>query len=402
METLIKQAEDFVTQYLNDHLDANFVYLNLAHTQRVVKKTKELTEESDIADTEKQQLIIAAWFHDTGFTKTIEDHETESVMIASEFLKSNDISEDFIEAIRKLIMATRMAYEPKNELEGLIKDADCAHVSSKKYTDYASLLRKEWELTLGKKITKSEWLKENIQFLSKHTFYTTLALSKWQKRKGKNLANLLQSQNKVKEDTDKLKFKKAELQFKKEKRDLPDRGIETMFRVALKNHITLSDIADTKANILLSVNAIIISVALSNLLPKLDNPSNTYLIYPTLIFLTFTVICIVLSVLATRPNVTKGQFTKEDVANKKVNLLFFGNFHQMSLSEFEWAMEEMMQDKEYLYGSLTKDLYFLGLVLNRKYNLLRITYSVFMVGIVLSVLAFGISFSMSQTGMAVS
>jgi len=287
-------------------------------------------------------------------------------------------------------------------LEGLIRDADCAHVSSKKYTDYASLLRKEWELTLGKKITKSEWLKENIQFLSKHNFYTTLALSKWQKRKGKNLANLLQSQNKVKEDTDKLKFKKAELQFKKEKRDLPDRGIETMFRVALKNHITLSDIADTKANILLSVNAIIISVALSNLLPKLDNPSNTYLIYPTLIFLTFTVICIVLSVLATRPNVTKGQFTKEDVANKKVNLLFFGNFHQMSLSEFEWAMEEMMQDKEYLYGSLTKDLYFLGLVLNRKYNLLRITYSVFMVGIVLSVLAFGISFSMSQTGMAVS
>ena len=402
METLIKQAEDFVTQYLNDHLDANFVYHNLAHTQRVVKKTKELTEESDIADTEKQQLIIAAWFHDTGFTKTIEDHENESVMIASEFLKSNDISEDFIEAIRKLIMATRMAYEPKNELEGLIRDADCAHVSSKKYTDYASLLRKEWELTLGKKITKSEWLKENIQFLSKHNFYTTLALSKWQKRKGKNLANLLQSQNKVKEDTDKLKFKKAELQFKKEKRDLPDRGIETMFRVALKNHITLSDIADTKANILLSVNAIIISVALSNLLPKLDNPSNTYLIYPTLIFLTFTVICIVLSVLATRPNVTKGQFTKEDVANKKVNLLFFGNFHQMSLSEFEWAMEEMMQDKEYLYGSLTKDLYFLGLVLNRKYNLLRITYSVFMVGIVLSVLAFGISFSMSQTGMAVS
>jgi len=402
METLIKQAEDFVTQYLNDHLDANFVYHNLAHTQRVVNKTKELTEESDIADTEKQQLIIAAWFHDTGFTKTIEDHENESVMIASEFLKSNDISEDFIEAIRKLIMATRMAYEPKNELEGLIRDADCAHVSSKKYTDYASLLRKEWELTLGKKITKSEWLKENIQFLSKHNFYTTLALSKWQKRKGKNLANLLQSQNKVKEDTDKLKFKKAELQFKKEKRDLPDRGIETMFRVALKNHITLSDIADTKANILLSVNAIIISVALSNLLPKLDNPSNTYLIYPTLIFLTFTVICIVLSVLATRPNVTKGQFTKEDVSNKKVNLLFFGNFHQMSLSEFEWAMEEMMQDKEYLYGSLTKDLYFLGLVLNRKYNLLRITYSVFMVGIVLSVLAFGISFSMSQTGMAVS
>ena len=168
-----------------------------------------------------------------------------------------------------------------------------------------------------------------------------------------------------------------------------------MFRVALRNHMTLSDIADTKANILLSVNAIIISVALSNLLPKLDNPSNTYLIYPTLIFLVFTVASIVLSVLATRPNVTMGKFTKEDVANKKVNLLFFGNFHQMKLDEFEWAMNEMMKDKDYLYGSLTKDLYFLGLVLNRKYGLLRLTYTVFMVGIVISVLAFGISFYFS-------
>ena len=165
-----------------------------------------------------------------------------------------------------------------------------------------------------------------------------------------------------------------------------------MFRVALRNHITLSDIADTKANILLSVNAIIISVALSNLLPKLDNPSNTYLIYPTLIFLAFTVASIVLSVLATRPNVTKGEFTKEDVANKKVNLLFFGNFHQMKLDEFEWAMEEMMKDRDYLYSSLTKDLYFLGLVLNRKYSLLRTTYTVFMIGIIVSVAAFAISF----------
>ena len=222
-----------------------------------------------------------------------------------------------------------------------------------------------------------------------------MAAKKWEKRKGKNLANLLQNQNKIKENTEKLKQKKAELNFKKEKLDLPDRGIETMFRVALRNHITLSDIADTKANILLSVNAIIISLVLSNLVSKLDNPSNSYLIWPTAIFALSTVVSIILSVLATRPNVTGGKFTKEDVANKKVNLLFFGNFHKMKLEEFEWAMQEMMQDKDYLYGSLTKDLYFLGLVLNRKYNLLRLTYTVFAVGIVVSVVAFGIAFHFS-------
>ena len=394
MNTLISKAENFVTEYLNNNLDSSFVYHNIAHTQRVVNKVYELIEDEtlEITDTEKEQLIVAAWFHDTGFTKTIENHENESVKIVEGFLKSEKASNENIETISKIILATKMGYQPKTLLEGLIRDADCAHVSSKKYQDYSALLRKEWELTLNKKVSKAEWLSENIKFLTNHSFYSPLASSKWEKRKGKNLANLIQSQNKIKADTEKLKQKKAELQFKKEKLDLPDRGIETMFRVALRNHITLSDIADTKANILLSVNAIIISVALSNLLPKLDNPSNSYLIYPTLIFLAFTVASIVLSVLATRPNVTKGQFTKEDVANKKVNLLFFGNFHQMSLKDFEWAMGEMMQDKDYLYGSLTKDLYFLGLVLNRKYNLLRTTYTVFMIGIVVSVIAFAISF----------
>jgi hypothetical protein len=109
-----------------------------------------------------------------------------------------------------------------------------------------------------------------------------------------------------------------------------------MFRVTLRNHIDLSNIADTKANILLSVNAIILSLVLSNLVSKLDN--NAYLIWPTIIFVTFTVVSMILSVLATRPNVTSGKFTNEDVINKKVNLLFFGNFHKMEHKEFEWAM----------------------------------------------------------------
>lgn len=396
MEKVITAVEAYVIEYLNSHLDPKFVYHNLAHTQRVVAKLEELFEESNLTDDEKQELIIAAWFHDTGFTQTIEGHEVESAKIAASFLNEHGIEGSKIEAIKNIILATEMAHEPQNKLEGLIRDADSAHVSSKRYEDYASLLRKEWELTQGKKISKAAWLQQNIDFLTKHTFYSQVAMKKWQDRKGRNLAQLIQSQNKIKSRTEKLKQKKAELKFKKEKLDLPDRGIETMFRVALRNHITLSDIADTKANILLSVNAIIISVALSNLLPKLDNPSNTYLIYPTLIFLCFTVACIVLSVLATRPNVTKGEFTKEDVAKQKVNLLFFGNFHQMPLNEFEWAMKEMMQDKNYLYGSLTKDLYFLGLVLNRKYNLLRITYTVFMVGIVVSVIAFGLAFALSE------
>ena len=100
----------------------------------------------------------------------------------------------------------------------------------------------------------------------------------------------------------------------------------------------------------------------------------------------------VLSVLATRPNVTSGKFTKEDVEKRKVNLLFFGNFHQMELSEYEWALKELVKDKDYVYSSLTKDLYYLGIVLNKKYKILRITYNIFMLGMILSVISFIIAF----------
>ena len=175
------------------------------------------------------------------------------------------------------------------------------------------------------------------------------------------------------------------------KGELPDRGIQTLYRVTLQNHLKLSDIADTKANILLSVNAIIISMALANLLPKLDNPSNDYLIYPTFIFIVFSVVSMILSILATKPNVTSGQFTEEEVTSKKVNLLFFGNFHKMKLEQYEWAMAELIKDKDYIYSSLTKDLYFLGIVLERKYRILRWTYTIFMTGMVLSVIVFGIA-----------
>jgi hypothetical protein len=92
--------------------------------------------------------------------------------------------------------------------------------------------------------------------------------------------------------------------------------------------------------------------------------------------------------LATRPNLSKGRFLREDIKQKRTNLLFFGNFHSMSVEEYEWAMKEMMKDADYLYGSLIKDIYYLGSVLGRKYKFLRISYNIFMFGFVLSVLSF--------------
>jgi len=195
------------------------------------------------------------------------------VQIATEFLGSKNISEKRIQEIAALILATEMKYVPQNISEEIIKDADCAHLASKNFLDIISLLRKEWELSANKIYTHAEWIDLNITFLTqKHNFYSGFALRNWSKGKEKNLAKLLKNLKKLKNENKKFIQKKTALDLKKNKSEVPERGVETMFRVALRNHMTLSNIADTKANILLSVNAIIVSLALSNLLPKLDNP----------------------------------------------------------------------------------------------------------------------------------
>lgn len=393
MENIINEAEKYVTEALINELPQHFLYHNLAHTQRVVKRTKELIEGEGVEGMEANHLIIAAWFHDIGYKVDPNNHEKESAEIASKFLKNLEVNTDSIATISKLILATKMENSPENSYQKIIRDADCAHFANKDYEEIGELLRSELELTQNKQFNDSEWIEENIKFFTEHhRFYTNYALQNWQRGKDKNIGRLLKRQKKLTQDSKKLRQKEKEFKFKKEKAALPERGVETMFRVTLKNHIELSNIADTKANILLSVNAIIVSLVLSNLVSKLDNESNTYLIWPTVIFVLFTVASMILSVLATRPNVTSGEFTKEDVKNKKVNLIFFGNFHKMKLEDFEWAMGEMMQDREYLYSSMKKDLYFLGKVLNRKYKILRITYTVFMIGIIISVIAFAIAF----------
>ncbi len=389
MSGIVEKAEKFTLDLLTHQLDQNYLYHNLKHTQRVVKSARELVAAHDLNQEDTEAVLLTAWLHDTGYTKGNEAHEDKSAAIAKEFLSGEGFSKDKIQKVASLIKATERHYEPKDLLEKIIRDADASHFGKKSYMETCELLREELSLLGIAEYSNEEWLDANLMMLnSEHRFYTDFAKEQWQEGKDKNIGLIIKEQKAAKKIARKEKLK---AQFKS---DTPDRGVQTLFRVTLRNHLTLSDIADTKSNILLSVNAIILSVVLANLIPKLDNPTNFYLIWPTGIFLVFTVITMVLAVIATRPNVTRGKFTKEDVESKRVNLLFFGNFHQMKLDEYEWAIQELIKDKEYVYSSLTKDLYFLGLVLNRKYKILRWTYTMFIIGIIVSVFAFWLSFTL--------
>ena len=147
--------------------------------------------------------------------------------------------------------------------------------------------------------------------------------------------------------------------------------------------------ADSKANIMISINSIIMSVVLGSLMQKLD--SNDHLIIPTIILLSVNLGALIFAILSLRPNVSAGLFTREDIENQKTNLLFFGNFHKMKREDYHWGMNKLMENANFLYSNLIDDIYFLGVVLARKYKLLRTSYTIFMFGMVIVVIAFVIS-----------
>ncbi|MDH5035999.1 MULTISPECIES: Pycsar system effector family protein [Chryseobacterium] len=387
--SILQKAKNYVEILFKDKLSSVYFYHNFIHTAYTVNKAEEIMKNTPVSEEDQEKVLVALWFHDTGYIECALNHEERSVEVMKAFLHEQNYPENYIADVEKLILATKIHYEPQNLLEKIVKDADFSHFAGHDYSDISDALRKEWELTNVRCFSNEEWNAGNLDMLkNKHTFYTDYAKENWEPLKKKNIKKI---EKKLEKEEEKKENKKEVSEGKKEK-EKSDRSVDTLFRVTLNNHTRLSDIADSKANILLSVNAIIISVCLSVLVPKLDAPKNSHLILPSFILLLSSVLTIIFAILSTKPNVTKSTFTSEDIANRKVNLLFFGNFQQMLFDDYNNAMKDLIKDRDYIYDSMVKDLYYLGKVLNRKYKLLSITYKIFMAGIIISVLSFGAAF----------
>ncbi len=165
-----------------------------------------------------------------------------------------------------------------------------------------------------------------------------------------------------------------------------NRGIETMFRSAYRTQLTLTGLADNKANMMISINGIIISIIIASVAPKLD--SNPWLLVPTTLFLLGTLVSIIFAILAARPRVSSTNIDLQDLQHSKGNILFFGNFYKLDEHEFLQGMTSLIQDKTVLYESMIRDIYGLGAVLHKKFALLQVAYITFMIALILGVTSF--------------
>jgi predicted metal-dependent HD superfamily phosphohydrolase len=397
---LLKNVEDHVNLFFREHADPNLFFHNLSHTRNVVDNSKQIADHYQLDDRNFFIVSAAACFHDTGqLIKCGEGHEERSAELAQVYLSNTGVNEDDITAIKKCILATTMPQAPESLNEQIICDADLYNLGTDDFREQNKLLRKEMEAVNKVKMDGAAWRASSISILENHSYHTDYCRLLLNKTKAENLdwlknrqeEKLMKEQEAVAKaaiaSQDPLAVNVEDKKIAKpKKKDRPDKGIETMFRISSSNSIRMSVMADNKAHIMISVNSIIISVVLALIMKNLEENRN--LIIPTIILLLVNITTIIYSVIATRPKVAPGFFTPEQVENKSVNLLFFGSFYNMGYPEYDEGMKKLMADREFLYGSLIKDIYWQGKVLGRKYQLLRISYTIFLYGIIASVIAF--------------
>jgi len=396
---ILSKVKEFIGKTFREKGSSDAFYHNFTHTAEVAKVAEEIANAICIGEKEKEALLIAAWFHDIGHIETCEGHEDIGIEMATKFLKENNYSDEGIGKVVSLINATRMPRNPKNVLEEIICDADLHHLGTNDFEVRGELYRNEIEALKGCKIPEEEWLKNNLKFFTQHKFFTDYAKNRFDTQKNINYIKIekkLKKANKKMEEEKSSGFEETKKDKKKDKDKDAGRSIETMFRNTVRTHVDFSSMADTKANIMISVNTLVLTIIVSIMVRKLD--TNPHLIIPTAMLTITSLITLVYAILVTRPKVTRGIFTEEDIKEKKVNLLFFGNFHKMTLKDFTWGMKEMMKDKEFLYDNMIMDFYYLGQVLGQKYQKLRICYTFFMYGLIISVIAFAVAFIMYPGG----
>lgn len=396
---ILNKVKEYVGKTFQEESRDFIKYHNFAHTTEVVKVTGEIAEAMNVREDEKEMLLMAAWFHDLGYTKICKGHEDISIGLAKKFLTENNYPQEKINKVASLINATRMPRNPQNLLEEIICDADLYHLGTNSFDEKGELFKSELEMQMGCKFGPAEWIENNLKFFRHHKYYTSYAKDRFETQKNINYIKL---EKKLKKVNKKLKEESSSaIEEKKEKKKKDDdkgagRSIETMFRNTVRTHVDFSSMADTKANIMISVNTLVLTIIVSIMIRKLD--TNPHLIIPTAMLTLTCLTTLVYAILVTRPKVTSGMFTEEDINQKKVNLLFFGNFYNMSLKDFSWGMKEMMKDKDFLYENMIMDFYYLGQVLGNKYKKLRICYTIFMYGLIVSVIAFAIAFIANPGG----
>ncbi len=185
-----QKAEKFIVEKLKRELPKRLFYHSINHVEDVFQAAVVLAKLEGIKDEDFQLLKIAVLFHDSGFMVHAKEHEATGCNIVRENLPFFGYSQEQIERICGMIMATKIPQSPHNLLEEIICDADLDYLGRDDYDSISNNLFKE--INVNSKLDEDSWLKLQISFLETHHYYTASAIRMRKKMKEDKLMSLKQ------------------------------------------------------------------------------------------------------------------------------------------------------------------------------------------------------------------
>ena len=312
---------------------------------------KEIGSAAQLSDDVQEMALLGAWFHNAGHLYDYPNYTEKSAVSAEFFLAERRYAPEKIHRVHQCIVTATTNMQPKPAEAQLLSDAIMAYNYVEKYEERMPLLRLEHELVLGKTYTEAEWDNYCYQQLLDAVFYLSPSKTKYEPLAATKFLEVKKRVQAPKEIEKQQIFTVAEPthqalveegRFEKLTGKKMRSAVQTYYRTAYSNHIQLSDIADKKAHIMISVNSIMLSVAISMLTYHTYTDKNPLLILPIVIFMVTGLTSLIFSVLSSRPRInTKTPETKDKSSS---NFIFFGSFVNLSLEQYESAVDNMLRD----------------------------------------------------------
>ncbi|MEM6321280.1 MAG: Pycsar system effector family protein [Bacteroidota bacterium] len=379
---MLAKTEAAVFELYKNQQDGRLLYHTYEWANRLVELVQEIGEKTSLPASTLEMLGIAAWFFPTGFLTNYEQATESAIRNLTDFLVTKGYPKAKTEKIKDFLRLIEAKKVPISEEQEVFHDAYYALRNGEGYGTKNSLLQLEQELHRKTILPKEQWTQLQLQQLLATRFYTPHGKLTFESYLAENILSTKAQLQKIKKKRNIYVEETPPAAFQHLEDKVPNRAIQTFFRTNYRNHINLSAIADNKANIMISVNAILLSVMISLLSYRNMAETKPMILMAVIVFFITGLTSLIFAVLSARPKVTAlNQKIQDKVATQK-NIIFFGNFVHLSLEQYEEAMDNVFRDGELMYGNMVRDLYHLGKVLDKKYRYLTTSYNIFMVGFV--------------------
>ncbi len=381
---IVRLAAQHVFQiFRNAGPDNPLVFHSFGRARALVDATREVAKGAKLDDDDLTALLLAAWFHDTGYAAGPKGNRKQSAEMARAFLAEQRQPLELAEEVAAAIQATDSP-SPDKLVQEVLHDALLLVIANKNYLALAEQFRLERERRKAEIHSDVEWTKICIAFFDNHQFRTRYAQLEYNAGRA---ANLVRLHKLLREQVGEAAHQDAE-QAKVTKG--MGKTVENIFDSLSRNQIQLFKILDRRTSTMIQVNAIMITLIVGLLLRRVEE--YRALLMPTLLLLTVNLITIFISIYSmrvARAGLRRVLGSDADVHDE--NVLMFSNDVPWTLEEYRARMNRLASNWPALQQTLVEDLYFIRKLLLNRTKTLALSYDVFTVGLALSVLSFAIA-----------